>query len=357
MKVTLPKSKKSYRVAVVMWWKGDDIAEAIFTSLQQLGHDPVYFLFDEEIPSNSEIVITFAPYGPLLPILRKVSSIAAQKRPILVHWDTEGIPNPNTPWWLLRYVGGFLSLYDRLYEPTNPSYRKLASILPLFINKYGFRIRLDGLYHYAYKNGLINVFIETSKFYANINNMHGLPTRYVPWGTHTSWYSKMNIERDIDVLWMGSRRSKRRIRLINRIREELDSKGFRMHIIDGIENRAVFGDERNIIFNRSKTTLNILPAWYFNSFTFRYHLAAGNRTLVVSEPILSHCPKYQPGINYVSSRVEDLVETILFYLTNLEERGKIVEQAYQLVTTEMTFINSVNKIMDIATEYLDENYR
>lgn len=342
-----------YCVAVIKWWKNDGIAEAIFSSLQQLGHQPIYFLQEEEIPTNVNIVITFGPYGRLLPILYKVTSLPRDIRPLLVHWDTEGIPNPNIPWLVLKYMGGFLSWSERVSDSRNPKLRYLFSHSAISrILKTGFRIRLDGHYHYAYQRGLINIFIETSQIYAKINTMHGLPTHYVPWGTHSTWYTDLGLERDIDVLWIGSRRSRRRNILIQKIKEELMLKGYNMHIIDGVENPAVFDDERNRIFNRAKITLNLLPAWYFNSFTFRYHLAAGNRTLVVSEPILPHCLSYHPGENYVSSKVHNLVDTLLFYLNNPKDREEIVERAYQLVTQEMTFTNSVKMIMDSAINYM-----
>jgi hypothetical protein len=344
-----------YRVAVLEWWEKDGIAEVIYSSLQQLRHQPIYFFHDEPIPAKANIVMTFGPYGKLLPVLHRVASIPATSRPLLIHWDTEGIPNPKIPWWLLQYMGGVLAWSERLSDSANPNLRKLASLPPLSIlNRTSFRIRLDGNYHYAYQKGWINIFVETSQIYARINTLHGLPTYYVPWGTHPNWYATTDIERDIDVLWMGSRRSRRRMRLINTVKEVLNSKGYKMHIIDGIENPAVFEDERNIIFNRSKITLNILPAWYFNSFAFRYHLAAGNRTLVISEPILPHCPIYQPGIHYVSTKINDMVDTICFYLNNPHEREKIVEQAYQLVCQEMTFTNSIHMIMDIANHYLED---
>jgi hypothetical protein len=341
----------SYRVAIVKWADRDGIAEAIHYALNQLGYEPVYFLFDWPIPPGVKFVFTFAPYGRLLPILRKIADMPDQGRPISIHWDTEGIPNPKIPWALLKTLGDFFSWSERLNESDSRVAQRLANTPPLsLVNKTAFRIRLDGHYHYAYRKGWLDLFVETSEIYARISTDHGLPTIYVPWGTHPEWHADLKLERDIDILWMGTRRSKRRQKLVDRIHSELANHGIQMYVVDGVENPFIYDGERNVVFNRSKITLNLLPAWYFNSFTFKFHLAAGNRSLVVSEPILPHCPNYKPGIHYVSSPISKLTDTILHYLDHDDEREQITEKAFNLVTKEMTFMNSVRTIMEEAAK-------
>jgi spore maturation protein CgeB len=75
-------------------------------------------------------------------------------------------------------------------------------------------------------------------------------------------------------------------------------------------------------------------------------MAAPNRSLIVSEPILPHCPQYEPGVHFVSASIDKLSETILYYLQHDEARERIVENAYRLTTAELTFRNSIKKIMD-----------
>jgi hypothetical protein len=120
-----------------------------------------------------------------------------------------------------------------------------------------------------------------------------------------------------------------------------------MHFADGEENPFIFGDERIHYLNRSKITLNITRTWYDDNFS-RIAIVAPNRSLVVSEQVLPHCPSLVAGTHYVAAKAEKLAETILHYLEDEEQRLRIVENAYQLVTTELLFRESIRSIMDAA---------
>jgi hypothetical protein len=165
------------------------------------------------------------------------------------------------------------------------------------------------------------------------------------------WYADLGLERDIDVLWMGIRGSKRRSQLLDRVRYELKMHGVEMYVADNEENPFIFGDERTEYLNRAKITLNITRTWYDDNFS-RFSLAAPNRSLVVSEKMLPHCPSYQPGVHYVEAKPDDLAQSILFYLQNPTERERIVEAAYHLTTEELTFNNSIKHIMDAVDQIM-----
>jgi hypothetical protein len=165
------------------------------------------------------------------------------------------------------------------------------------------------------------------------------------------WYADLGLERDIDVLWMGIRGSKRRSQLLDRVRYELKMHGVEMYVADNEENPFIFGDERTEYLNRAKITLNITRTWYDDNFS-RFSLAAPNRSLVVSEKMLPHCPSYQLGVHYVEAKPDDLAQSILFYLQNPTERERIVEAAYHLTTEELTFNNSIKCIMDAVDQII-----
>jgi hypothetical protein len=122
-------------------------------------------------------------------------------------------------------------------------------------------------------------------------------------------------------------------------------------VIDNEENPYVFGRERTKMLNRAKITLNITRTWFDDNFS-RFSMAAPNRSLVVSEPMLPHCLEYKAGFHYVSAPLDELSETILHYLEADQERGRIVENAYRLLTTELTMVNSVAKVMAQADAIL-----
>jgi hypothetical protein len=211
------------------------------------------------------------------------------------------------------------------------------------------RFRYLGDYYYAHRRGWIDIFADTSEIYAEIHRRQGLPTIVAPWGSTPQWYEDLGLERDIDVLWMGTRGTKRRSSLLDRVRSELDANGVRTYVADGKENPFIFGNQRTYYLNRSKITLNITRTWYDDNFS-RIALATPNRSLIVSEPVLPHCPSFIAGTHYVAASGDFLAETILYYLEHEEERLRIVENAYRLVTTKLVFRESIKLIMDAANQ-------
>jgi hypothetical protein len=181
-----------------------------------------------------------------------------------------------------------------------------------------------------------------------------MPTIYVPWGSTPSVYGDLDLERDIDVLWMGKRGTRRRSRLLDRIRRQLSSYGVEIYVADNEENPFIFNETRTRFLNRAKITLNITRTWYDDNFS-RFAYAVPNRSLVVSEPLLPHCPEYEAGIHYVSAPIDRLAESIVYYLAHDDERQRIVENAYQLVTKELAFRESIARLMDGVTECRMQN--
>jgi hypothetical protein len=172
-----------------------------------------------------------------------------------------------------------------------------------------------------------------------------------PFGSHQPWYGDLGLERDIDVLWMGKRATRRRSQALDRLREELHAKGVNLYVVDGEERPFVYNEERTELLNRTKITLNLLRTWYDEN-SLRIAMAAPNRSMVVSEPLLPHVPQYKPGEHYIAAPVEKLAETICHYLEHSQERQQIVEDAYQLSTTELTWRRSMQIIMEAAGKVL-----
>jgi hypothetical protein len=154
------------------------------------------------------------------------------------------------------------------------------------------------------------------------------------------------------VLWMGNRQGERRSRLIDQVREGLTKHGVTMYVADGQENPFIFREERSLLLNRAKISLNITRTWYDDNFS-RFALVAPNRSLIVSEHLLPHCPTYEPGVHYVATEPENLAKTIVYYLRRPELRTEIVERAYRLATTQLTFSNSIKKLL-MAVELLPQ---
>jgi hypothetical protein len=350
MNSVLPSRDRPGRVAIPYQNELDGITEVISDELKALGYQPVHFRIGSLIPEKADVVFSFGPYGKFLTIPRQLAKMPHDQRPIFVHWNTEGIPDLRIPWKIMSSIAGWRSWLGRVQDSRNGSARipgteRLFSV----IESRMLRFRYLGDYYYAHRRGWIDIFADTSKIYAEIHRRHGLPTIVAHWGATPQWYKDLGLERDIDVLWMGTRGTKRRSLLLDRVRSELENHGVRMYLADGKEQPFIFGTERIRYLNRSKITLNITRTWYDDNFS-RIALAAPNRSLIVSEPVLPHCPSFIAGTHYVSAPVDSLAEAILYYLDHEEERLHLVDNAYHLVTTKLVFRESIKSIMDAVNQ-------
>jgi hypothetical protein len=336
-----------YQVGVVRWNPTDELAEVLANALETLGHATIPFDSTAQLPANIDIVFSFAPYGNFMALVDRLAALPAGRRPLLIHWNTEGIPDPHLPWPLIYPASRLRSWFGRTVT------RAGVENAPPFgwFKERMLRYRYVGDYYSAYRRGLLTIFADSSAIYAQIHRKHGLPATYLPWGSAPEWYEDMHLPRDIDVLWLGKRGTKRRSQLLDQLRAALAAHGVQIYVIDNQENSYVFGRKRTEMLNRAKITLNITRTWFDDNFS-RFSMAAPNRSLIVSEPMLPHCLEYKPGVHYVSTPLDELSATILHYLEAEQERRKIVENAYSLLTTELTMVNSVAKVLNQADAVL-----
>ncbi len=338
----------SYRIALVSWDTTDELAESIHAELQQLGHRPILFAPNESLPSPIDVVLTFAPYERWWPIARQIPSRQiTNDRPIFVHWNFEGQPDFRLPSTFTFGLASARAFIDRLNDSPRRWPRWLVRHAPLsFVAQRMKKFRYLGENRFATRQKILDLLIESSVLYADRYRRQNVSVQHIHWGTSHKWYAALNLKRDIDVVWLGIRRTQRRSQNLDRVRCELARHGIHMHVIDDIERPFVFRGERIEILNRAKITLNLLPTINDNNFPFRFHQAAGNRSMVVSETFLPHDRVYVAGKHYVSSSLEAIVDTIKFYLEHDTERQQVAENAYQLVTTELTLRNSLIALIE-----------
>ncbi len=343
------------RVAVVCWEPDDGIALVIGDEIRNLGYKLSFLDPNSKQIADVDFIFSFGPYGRFLTVPQLYANVPKKDRPIIVHWNTEGIPDLRIPWSIVRLLSKFRSKYERLAESEGSFWSNLFSKRPFSLIRSKFiRYLYVGDYYYAYKNDWLDVFSDSSSVYAKLHSKNdALPTVVAAWGGTQRWYKEMSLERDIDVLWIGKRGSMRRSQLVDYVRDELKKHNVNMYIADGEENPFIFGDDRTEYLNRAKITLNITRTWYDDNYS-RFSMAAPNRSLIVSEPLLPHCEAYQEGVHYVSAPIEELPNKILHYLKHDNEREKIVEDAYQLITNELSFKNQIDKIMQVALKKHEE---
>lgn len=338
-------------VAVPEWAENDGIANMIGFELEQLGYSPVLFFFDRPVPEKADYLLTFGPYNRILPLWQNNARLEPGRRPVVIHWNTEGMPDLRIPYGFVRVLGSLRSKIGRMGYSASALDHFLYSLGPVASIDQSFkRYRYHGDYEYACQQGWLNVLSDSSHIYSQIRSGLGVPTLYAPWGASKRWYADLGLERDIDVLWMGKRGSQRRSRILDQVFRGLKLKGLKVYIADNEENPFIFGDERIRYLNRAKITLNITRTWYDDNFS-RFTLACSNHSMIVSEPVLPHCLEFRENVHYVAAKIEDLVDTVVYYVKHEEERRQIVDNAYRLLLAELKFERSLRRMLAAAQQY------
>ena len=341
-----------HKVGVPSTVDGDGIGKAIAAELANLGFQPQLFPLDGPAPLGFDAFFLFGPFGKFLHVPQQFDHLPWQDRPTFIFWNTEGFPDPRLPLTGVRAASSLRSWLGRFSHDGSAWKRRVARSRPFArLEPRLLRFRYLGDYLYAWRKGWVDVFADISAVYAGTLQRLGIPAIPAPFGSFPEWYDCLNVERDIDVLWMGKRGSRRRSQALDQLRAALQKHGVEIYMVDNVEHPFVFDHERTILLNRAKITLNLLRTWYDEN-SLRLAIAAPNRSLVVSEPLLPHVPQYQPGIHYISAPIPEMAQTILYYLKHTDERERIAENAYQLTTKTLTFRNAICIMMDAAQQSL-----
>lgn len=338
------------RVAVVTFFAGgDDVTRTLADCLQRLGYQAAPCAYDDPA-HDADVLFSHGPLGRLQHITAFLSRRSVEARPAWIHWNTESSPNLRLPWRCMLLAGRLRARLDRLHDDGSRR-AALLRIPPLrWVDRRFYKFRYLGEYAYALERGYMTLLAECSNVFAELYRRGGWPCVYAPWGLLHDSHERLDLERDLDVLWIGKRRTRRRSAVIDRIRARLSACGTTMHVIDGIDQPFVFGRARTLLLNRATITLNVLPTWYDGGLSYRFPLAAANRSLVVSDVALPHAPHLRPNVHYVEALAGELVDAIRHYLHAPAERERIVEAAYRSVIQEHPFIDSVAAIMRAALQ-------
>jgi hypothetical protein len=333
-------------VGLVCWKRKESIGidSAITNTLIDLNCEVVQFAYDAPLPQDLDIVLAFGPHGSLKKVARQL--LACSPRPAFAFWLLEPLPNPALPDWAWNVAGAMHSYVKEALIGTNSDegWSRLFKVRGLMS-----KTRRFGHYgeaRWLHQSGILSVLAVGSEWNANILRRKGLNPLVAYPGFHPFWSVDAELNRDIPVLWIGWRGTFRRRKILQAVRSELRSRGIEMLMVDCVENPFVNGQERAILFRRSKIVLNLLrKEWDSNGF--RIFLAAANQALIISEPMFAHVP-FSSGVHLVETPEDRLVEKICYYLDHSDERCRIAEQGYQYITTELTMKKAVTQILEKA---------
>jgi hypothetical protein len=332
----------NYDIGIALWSMGDELGRSISNTLSDMGHNVLAYQYGEKIP-EVDILLTYGPFGSLTPISNQLARIKSDQQPVFILWLTEQFPNPDLPEWI-RLPASILRLeLERAsYTCNNGSEWEVRTGAQKLLNK-GLRFRYYGELQWLKQSGIPTILVIPSKWTAEFLRQRGFDPVVACIRSLPCKISAQAIKRDIPVLWLGKPGSQRRKRLLKQIRSELAAQGVEMKVVDGVENPYVFGKERTKLLRRTKIALNLLrEPWDDNSL--RFFFAAENHVLIVSEPSLPHSP-FLPGRHVIEVPIDQLTETIIYYLSNDEARREITDSANRLVTEQLTMENSLSKIL------------
>jgi hypothetical protein len=262
-------------------------------------------------------------------ICRQLAGRSRAERPFTVIWHEEPLPPPRAsglPW-------------PRLYL------REIAKIVlrdPRITDVYSNYWRLRSLA----RQGIPDLLAVTTRNRWEFLAERGIASHWVPMGYASHHGGDLNLQRDLDVIFLGTLTVPRRNRVIRRLRR----RGVSLLTLGSWSDPRCWGESRNRLLNRTRIFLNIhrFPGELSGD---RMILGMANKTLVISEPIY-HPDQFIPGQHYVSATAEEMPETIEYYLAHDEERRQIAEEGHRLVTREVTMARSIARILELIKTHV-----
>jgi len=295
--------------------------------LTALGSD-VRLVVEEEVELSPEKLVLVR--GSALWYRRTMARLLAlppAERPQLLVWHTEGLPLPA--------AAGLPS------EPL--TLREIAKIVlrDRRINDQYSNARY--LRRFAAQDIDLTLAVTNGSYQAYLAE-HGIDAELVPVGYHPSYGRLLDIERDIDVLFLGEHRVRRRRRILGSLR----AAGIDVVALGSQSpTKGYWGEARTMLLNRTRILLH-LPR-YPGHLSDRLLMGMATGALVVSEPMVRPQP-FEPGVHYVECTADRLAETVRAYLEDEEARRGLADAAHRFVTEELTLDRTYARLLELAEE-------
>ncbi len=172
---------------------------------------------------------------------------------------------------------------------------------------------------------------------------HGIASTFAPLGVYPALGRDMNLERDIDVLFIGTvRRGERRERLLEWLQRDCRQRGVRLHVVTG----GCRGEARTELLNRARLLLH-LHQYPWDTPWIRLFMGTACGAALLSEPISDARP-FQPGVHYAEAAADQLVEAAVDLLDDPPRIEQIVTTAQECIQREFTLGRSLRTILRLC---------
>jgi hypothetical protein len=257
----------------------------------------------------------------------RIAALPQHERPVVLVWHTEPLPMPRAAGMhrqpLTTRELAKIVLRDRRVNDHYSNARYLRMLA---------------------RSDVADALVVGARAYQAYLAEKGIDVHHVPLGYHPSQGRLLDLERDIDVLFLGEYRLRRRKRILRRLRRE----GIDVMVLGDYSDPKLWGEARTKLLNRAKIMLHI-PRLEGHCSDIRMNITMANGPLLVSEPLCLPDP-FVPGVHHVEAPVDELPATIARYITDDESRKRITSEAHRFLTTELTLERSFNRLLDLARE-------
>lgn len=172
----------------------------------------------------------------------------------------------------------------------------------------------------------------------------GLDAVYMPFGCSASILQD-DVERDLDVVFVGSNYGQRKNIIDSLIREGINVHAFG----PGFANGSISSGQIKNLYSRAKIILGICNVGYQvreRNLKTRDFDAISARALYVANACNEFNQFFSPNLHYIDySSHEDLLLKIRYYLTHPEEASVIAEKAYKLGMSSYRWRTNLSKVI------------
>jgi len=170
----------------------------------------------------------------------------------------------------------------------------------------------------------------------------GIEAVVAPYGHRASDGCLLGLDRDIDVLMLGTMNVPHRRRVVRHLRRA----GVPVTTAGDYGDPSLWGESRTELVNRVKIMLSVgrFPGTLVG---VRFQIAMACGALVVSEPLYDPAP-YVPGEHFVEAAVDDMPSIIERYLADEGERTRLAQAGHRFVMTELTMERSFSSLLDVV---------
>ena len=300
----------------------------VATVLEEMGHS-VTMTEDNPVVdfAKHDVMLQWNNPGYFPKIHRTLLAMPKEQRPLTVVMYSEPLPPPiasGLPRWSGLNIAEIGKILLRDWRATD-----------IYTNAFVLRRLM--------RQGTIDLLFVAGGEQEEYATEQGYRSWRFDYGYHESFGNLLGLERDVDVLFLGETRQRRRRRLLSRLhREGIDV------VVRGSwhkQSKALWGDERTRFLNRTKIVVH-LQRYPGKVASKRFILAMANGALVISEPSYRADP-FVDGQHFISAPIEKMPDAIRYYLAHPEERERITATAHRFVTQEVTWVRTMSRVLAV----------